>query len=69
MPAAFWNLIDVAESVAGVTVKVPVVLIFVPIVLAALATPVNTKERTTKSETIYFLFMVLIINQGLGGVQ
>jgi hypothetical protein len=44
----------VAESVAGVTVSVPVVLKFVPIVLAAFAAPTKTKakEKTTNAVAI-----------------
>jgi len=44
VPAAFWNLTDVVELVAGFTRKVPVVLALVPIVLAAKA-PKGTRAK------------------------
>ena len=55
-----------AELLAGVTVKVPVVLILVPIVLAALAVLTNTKEKTTRKKTMRNFFICLIIKCGIG---
>ena len=52
VPAAFWNLAAVAEPT--VWVNVPVVLIFVPIVLAAYAPPAKrkTKEKAATIATV-----------------